>query len=264
MLELLLVPTTALTIAFVSDRLKKKMDDKKKIQVFFEVAGITIRKSDQLHYPKFKNKILDDRSTTYVYELPVGMPSKIIRKVEDVVSEGLNKPVRIQYDNYKLNIRVFHQEIPKKWEWSANLIQVGKWLVPMGQSLEQLMYHDFDKTPHMTLGGLTRMGKTVFLKNVMTSLITAQADDTHLFIIDLKGGLEFGPYQNIKQVEFIAEKPMEAFQVLSTILKKMEEKMLFMKEHHYANVVETNIRERYFIIVDEGAELCPDKSMSRE
>ena len=37
-----------------------------------------------------------------------------------------------------------------------------------------------------------------------------------------------------------------------------------MKEHHYTNVVETNIRERYFIIVDEGAELCPDKSMSRE
>jgi len=264
MLELLLVPTAALTIAFVSDRLKKKMDDKKKIQVFFEVSGIAIRKSDQLHYPKFKNKILDDRSTTYVYELPVGMPSKIIRKVEDVVSEGLNKPVRIQYDNYKLNIRVFHQEIPKKWEWSTNLIQAGKWLVPIGQSLEQLMYHDFDQTPHMTLGGLTRMGKTVFLKNVMTSLITAQADDTHLFIIDLKGGLEFGPYQNIKQVESIAEKPMEAFQVLSIILKKMEEKMLFMKEHHYTNVVETNIRERYFIIVDEGAELCPDKSMSRE
>ncbi|MGX5387121.1 FtsK/SpoIIIE domain-containing protein [Bacillus thuringiensis] len=264
MLELLLVPTAALTIAFVSDRLKKKMDDKKKIQVFFEVSGIAIRKSDQLHYPKFKNKILDDRSTTYVYELPVGMPSKIIRKVEDVVSEGLNKPVRIQYDNYKLNIRVFHQEIPKKWEWSTNLIQAGKWLVPIGQSLEQLMYHDFDQTPHMTLGGLTRMGKTVFLKNVMTSLITAQADDTHLFIIDLKGGLEFGPYQNIKQVESIAEKPMEAFLVLRMILKKMEEKMLFMKEHHYTNVVETNIRERYFIIVDEGAELCPDKSMSRE
>ncbi|MCQ6306933.1 FtsK/SpoIIIE domain-containing protein [Bacillus cereus] len=264
MLELLLVPTAALTIAFVSDRLKKKMDDKKKIQVFFEVSGIAIRKSDQLHYPKFKNKILDDRSTTYVYELPVGMPSKIIRKVEDVVSEGLNKPIRIQYDNYKLNIRVFHQEIPKKWEWSTNLIQAGKWLVPIGQSLEQLMYHDFDQTPHMTLGGLTRMGKTVFLKNVMTSLITAQADDTHLFIIDLKGGLEFGPYQNIKQVESIAEKPMEAFQMLRIILKKMEEKMLFMKEHHYTNVVETNIRERYFIIVDEGAELCPDKSMSRE
>ncbi len=42
------------------------------------------------------------------------MPSKIIQKVEDVVSEGLNKPVRIQYDNYRLNIRVFHKEIPEE------------------------------------------------------------------------------------------------------------------------------------------------------
>ncbi|MBG9617399.1 MULTISPECIES: FtsK/SpoIIIE domain-containing protein [Bacillus] len=264
MLELLMIPTTALTLAFVSDRFKKKIDDKKKIQVFFEVSGIAIKKDNQLHYPKFQKQMYDDRSTTYVYELPVGMPSKIIRKVEDVVSEGLNKPVRIHYDNYRLSIRVFHKDIPEKWKWSKTLVEKGKWLVPIGQSLEELMYHDFDKTPHMTLGGLTRMGKTVFLKNVMTSLITAQADHTHLYIIDLKGGLEFGPYQNIKQVESIAEKPVEAFQVLHTILKKMEEKMLFMKEHHYTNVVETNIRDRYFIIVDEGAELCPDKNMSKE
>ena len=68
-----------------------------------------------------------------MYELPVGMPSKIIRKVEDVVSEGLNKPVRIQYDNYKLNIRVFHQEIPKKWEWSTNLIQAENGLCQLGK-----------------------------------------------------------------------------------------------------------------------------------
>lgn len=116
----------------------------------------------------------------------------------------------------------------------------------------------------MTLGGLTRMGKTVFLKNVMTSLITAQPDHTYLYIVDLKGGLEFGPYQNLKQVESIAEKPIQAFQVLNTILEKMEEKMFYMKERHYTNVVETNIKERHFIIVDEGAELCPDKSMGKE
>ena len=52
-------------------------------------------------------------STTYVYKLPLGMPSKLIQKVEDVVSEGLNKPVRIKYDNYKIMIRVFSKRIPK-------------------------------------------------------------------------------------------------------------------------------------------------------
>ena len=51
------------------------------------------------------------------------MPSKLIQKVEDVVSEGLNKPVRIKYDNYKLMIRVFHKDIPEKWGWTGELVE---------------------------------------------------------------------------------------------------------------------------------------------
>lgn len=264
MLELLSVPLAAMLFAIFGDKLKNKEDDRKKIQVFFEVSGIAIRSNEKLQYPVFIEQKDDDRSTTYVYRLPVGMPSKIIQKVEDVVSEGLNKPVRIEYDNYKLNIRVFYKDVPDKWNWEVGLIKEGKWQVPMGQSLERLIYHDFDKTPHMALGGLTRMGKTVFLKNVFTSLTLAQPEDIHLYIIDLKGGLEFGPYKNLKQVDSVAEKPREAFMVLSDILRKMKEKMQYMKARHYTNVVETNMKERYFIIVDEGAELCPDKSMKKE
>ncbi|EJR08790.1 hypothetical protein II5_01072 [Bacillus cereus MSX-A1] len=264
MLELLSVPLAAILFAIFGDKLKNKEDDRKKIQVFFEVSGIAIRSNEKLQYPVFIEQKDDDRSTTYVYRLPVGMPSKIIQKVEDVVSEGLSKPVRIQYDNYKLNIRVFYKEVPDKWDWEVDLIKKGKWQVPMGQSLERLIYHDFDKTPHMALGGLTRMGKTVFLKNVFTSLTLSQPEHIHLCIIDLKGGLEFGPYKNLKQVDSVAEKPIEAFMVLSDILRKMEEKMQYMKARHYTNVVETNMKERYFIIVDEGAELCPDKSMKKE
>lgn len=264
MLELLSVPLAAILFAIFGDKLKNKEDDRKKIQVFFEVSGIAIRSNEKLQYPVFIEQKDDDRSTTYVYRLPVGMPSKIIQKVEDVVSEGLSKPVRIQYDNYKLNIRVFYKDVPDKWDWEVDLIKKGKWQVPMGQSLERLIYHDFDKTPHMALGGLTRMGKTVFLKNVFTSLTLSQPEHIHLCIIDLKGGLEFGPYKNLKQVDSVAEKPIEAFMVLSNILRKMEEKMQYMKARHYTNVVETNMKERYFIIVDEGAELCPDKSMKKE
>lgn len=264
MFELLSVPLAAILFAIFGDKFKNKEDDRKKIQVFFEVSGIAIRSNEKLQYPVFIEQKEDDRSTTYVYRLPVGMPSKIIQKVEDVVSEGLSKPVRIQYDNYKLNIRVFYKDVPDKWDWEVGLIKKGKWQVPMGQSLERLIYHDFDKTPHMTLGGLTRMGKTVFLKNVFTSLTLAQPEHIHLYIIDLKGGLEFGSYKHLKQVDSVAEKPIEAFMVLSDILRKMEEKMQYMKARHYTNVVETDMKERYFIIVDEGAELCPDKSMKKE
>ncbi|MGZ7149313.1 FtsK/SpoIIIE domain-containing protein [Bacillus sp. BC08] len=248
------------------EKFKSKNDDKKKIQVFFEVSGIAIKRNNEekLQYPKFQKQIDDDRSTTYVYTLPLGMPSKIIQKVEDVVSEGLNKPVRIQYDNYKLNIRVFHREIPKKWDWSTGLVKKGKWRVPMGQSLERMIYHDFDITPHMVLGGLTRMGKTVFLKVLLTTLIEANPENAHVYLIDLKEkGLEFSEFSNLKQVVEVADSVEKAHRVLGKIMEKIEERGKLMKENGYKNIVETKEKDRFFIIVDEGAVLAPAKGLPR-
>ncbi|MBC6975944.1 cell division protein FtsK [Bacillus sp. Xin] len=264
MIELLLVPAAGLTVTLFGDKFKSRNDDKRKIQVFFEVSGIAIKRDDKLHYPKFQKQIDDDRSTTYVYTLPVGMPSKIIQKVEDVVSEGLNKPVRIDYDNYKLNIRVFRREIPTNWSWSTDLVTKGKWCVPVGQSLERIIYHDFDKTPHMAIGGLIRMGKTVFLKNLFASLAVANPDHVHFYLIDLKEeGLEFGEYKNLKQVEYIAEKPEQAHTMLMKVMEKMSERGKYMKERGIKNIVHTKERDRYFIIVDEGAVLAPAKGLPR-
>ncbi|MFC9419658.1 FtsK/SpoIIIE domain-containing protein [Bacillus mobilis] len=266
MIELLLVPAAGLTVALFGEKFKNKNDDKRKIQVFFEVAGIAIKRNNEekLQYPKFQKQIDDDRSTNYVYTLPLGMPSKIIQKVEDVVSEGLNKPVRIQYDNYKLNIRVFHREIPKKWNWSTGLVKKGKWRVPMGQSLERMIYHDFDKTPHMVLGGLTRMGKTVFLKVLLTTLIEANPENAHVYLIDLKEkGLEFSEFSNLKQVVEVADSVEKAHRVLEKIMEKIEERGKLMKENGYKNIIETKEKDRFFIIVDEGAVLAPAKGLPR-
>ncbi|PGS33316.1 cell division protein FtsK [Bacillus cereus] len=266
MIGLLLVPAAGLTVALFGEKFKSKNDDKRKIQVFFEVAGIAIKRNNEekLQYPKFQKQIDDDRSTTYVYTLPLGIPSKIIQKVEDVVSEGLNKPVRIQYDNYKLNIRVFHREIPKKWNWSTGLVKKGKWRVPMGQSLEKMIYHDFDKTPHMVLGGLTRMGKTVFLKVLLTTLIEANPENAHVYLIDLKEkGLEFSEFSNLKQVVEVADSVEKAHRALGKIMGKIEERGKLMKENGHKNIVETKEKDRYFIIVDEGAVLAPAKGLPR-
>ncbi|OUB57872.1 MULTISPECIES: FtsK/SpoIIIE domain-containing protein [Bacillus cereus group] len=264
MLELLLIPAVSLGYALLNDSLKGKEDDRKKIQVFFEVSGIAIRKDEKLHYPVFLERKEDDRSTTYVYKLPLGMPSKLIQKVEDVVSEGLNKPVRIKYDNYKIMIRVFSKRIPKKWCWNEGLVKKGEWQVPMGQSLEKLIYHDFDKTPHMVLGGLTRMGKTVFMKVLLTTLIEANPENAHVYLIDLKEkGLEFSEFSGLKQVVEVADSVEKAHHVLKQIMKKIEERGKFMKENGYKNIVETKEKDRYFVIVDEGAVLAPAKGLPR-
>lgn len=43
MIELLLVPAAGLTVALFGDKFKRKDNDKRKIQVFFEVSGIAIK-----------------------------------------------------------------------------------------------------------------------------------------------------------------------------------------------------------------------------
>ena len=49
----------------------------------------------------------------------------------------------------------------------------------------------------LLMGGITRIGKTVFLKNVITTLIN-NPNHTNFFIIDLKEeGLEFTEYQDL-------------------------------------------------------------------
>ena len=70
----------------------------KRRSVFFEVSGIAIKREDKLHYPKFQNQVDDDSSQHIFTHYLLGMPSKIIQKSRMLVSEGLNKPVRIHYD----------------------------------------------------------------------------------------------------------------------------------------------------------------------
>lgn len=47
MIELLLVPAAGITVALFGEKSKSKNDDKRKIQVFFEVAGIAIKRNNE-------------------------------------------------------------------------------------------------------------------------------------------------------------------------------------------------------------------------
>lgn len=41
------------------------------------------------------------------------------------------------------------------WNWSKNLLKEHTWRVMMGKALDRHVYHDFEKTPHMCVSGMT-------------------------------------------------------------------------------------------------------------
>ncbi|MGG1790113.1 FtsK/SpoIIIE domain-containing protein [Bacillus mycoides] len=262
MLSLLLIPATFITVAYFYQ--SNGMSDKKKIATFFEITKICVQHKGELKYPIFIKEIKDDISMNYVYKLPLGVPSQLIQKLAEILEEGLYKPVKISFHQRELHIRVFSQQIPEMWNWSKDLLKEHTWRVMVGKALDKYVYHDFEKTPHMCVSGMTRFGKTVFLKNVMTSLILQQSQHVKFFIVDLKEGLEFSPYKDLSQVVEVAENPERALEMLGRVREKMIKQIEMMKKSYFTNIIDTSIGERCFIIVDEGANLCPTQGLPKK
>ncbi|WP_066317049.1 FtsK/SpoIIIE domain-containing protein [Bacillus sp. FJAT-29814] len=142
------------------------------------------------------------------------------------------------------------------WELKKKHLYHHSWLVPIGKK-NKVMYHNFEHYPHLLVGGTTRFGKTVFLKSTFASLLVSNPDRVRFIILDLKGGLEFWKYRNLPQVLKVAPDLVEAAKALDHVYKmiKLEEERF--RKNGWNNIADTPIKERTFIIVDEGAELSP-------
>lgn len=268
MLELLTFPLAILAVAILP---RAAEADHKKIERIMKNIGYGIRgKEGELKIPKFKGKqsIVDGEEsigTTYLYSVPLGLPASKMTKVEseiNVFSDGLNKPVEVEYKKF-LKVHVFDEELPELFPYTE-LPSKYDWSVPLGKSLRGILWHNFDHTPHMTAAGTTRFGKTVFLRMMMTYLIEHHQNNVEFYIIDLKGGLEFNRYKALEQVKDVACDIYEATELLQKLQSMFVKDYEYFRKNNYSNVVDTKIKKRRFIIVDEAAQLAPDKFHSKQ
>jgi DNA segregation ATPase FtsK/SpoIIIE, S-DNA-T family len=261
LLELLAIPVLSGAAALYVG-VKKRNVDEMAIQKVFKNLKVGALEGKDFVYPKLLATEQKDYGVRYVYRVPLGLPKKVLEPIEEILSSTLDKPVEVTFKKW-LYIDVFHSEIPKKVLYRDVPSQQG-WVVPLGKNEKGWHFHDFDKTPHCTISGTTRFGKTVMLKNMMTYLIERHPDDAEFLILDMKGGLEFSRYRNLRQVVEVASNPFEAFEALQIVQTFMAERMLEFHQKGWSNIVDTPLKKRLFIIVDEGAQLAPDKFMQKE
>ena len=254
MLEYLLLPAVVLGAAFIP---KRKMNDLQKINAVFENCKFGIQKGDKMKFPTLHEKKDADIYSIYVYYLPLGLSSEGVVSLLPAIEEALRKEIEYEFEHGMLKLYVYNEKLPEKWNWTDELVKEGQWLCPIGKNHRGVHFHDFDKYPHMLTGGVTRYGKTVFLKNILASLMLNNPDDVEIFILDLKGGLEFHKYLKFRQVKGVACDVMEAAEMLFDITQKIKADEILFRTQGYSNIVDTPIKKRTFIIVDEAAELSP-------
>lgn len=253
MFEWLLLPAAIGAAAIIP----KKRNDRKTIEQVFANRRICIKKGEHEQFPKFLSKSHKESHTTYCYTLPFGVPSSVMDGLQEAMSEALNKDMEWEHKGV-LKIRVFKEKLPTSWNYNDDLLRKDTWEVPVGKDQRGVYYHDFEKYPHMLAGGTTRFGKTVFLKSIFNTLLLNNPDEVEFYILDLKGGLEFYKFSGLPQVKGVACDVYEAAEMLSEIVEGIKKKEVEFRANGLTNIVDTDIKKRTFIIVDEGAELAPE------
>lgn len=267
-------------------------NDSGKIQKIISLSGLNVKDGKRTLTTQLIKKKQHEWGWEYKYRIPFGRSFNDYLNKQQVLQDGLNnrrnritladlkgiqgfediknlwtntltdeREIELSYDGL-LVIRVYDEPLPKEVSFQPG----QSWKVPVGVTREknEFRYHDFEKVPHMVLGGATRYGKSNFINSMIVSLLQSRPEHVNLFLIDLKGGVELCDYENIKQTVSIAYEPQEALETLQMAYDKMRQLQSMMRVRGKKNVQEAGIKERYFIIIDEVGELNPAEAVTKE
>lgn len=268
-------------------------NDHRKIQVIAKNCGLVSKEGKEI---RIHRKSKNPHYTEYVYQLPLGLSSKQFQDKIHYFQDGLNakkmfnlslddfkelrfnkrlfkqleeifakKPVKkqieIEYDGM-LKVLVYNSSLPDMVPFTDETLErLSGWKVAIGEARGEFVTHDFDRMQMLIVAGMTRYGKTVFIKNAITTLINNQPDNVKFTLIDLKGGLAFSRFANCRQVHTVAKNGEETLQALEAIHTELLERQALFLANGWEDIGEAGWKERHFVIVDEGAEIAgfPDK-----
>lgn len=270
-------------------------NDSGKIQRIMSLSGLNVRDGKDTLTTQLVKKKQHDWGWEYKYRIPLGRSFGDYEARQKILEDGLNnrrkritlddlrqlnfeghilhqlqklwktklteqKEIELSYDGL-LIVRVYDKPLAKE----VPFVTGEGWKVPVGltRALNEFKYHDFEKIPHLVLGGATRYGKSNFINSMITSLVQSEPSSVNFYLIDLKGGVELCDYEGIKQTVSIAYEPEEALHSLQMAYSKMREIQAQLKRLGKKNVLQANIKERYFVIIDEVGELNASEAVTR-
>ncbi|MCY8231638.1 FtsK/SpoIIIE domain-containing protein [Priestia endophytica] len=261
MWELMTIPLLTGAAALWFGR-NTRSEEHRIVQQTFEHYGIHFRDGKDNRYPQLVREYKSTKRIKLMYRTPLGLEEKTLRILQGVLSTTFDQEVKVSFKKW-LIIEISKNKMPSYVSYQDVPYRKG-WVVPLGKNHQEWHFHHFDHTPHTTISGTTRFGKTVMMKVMMTYLIEHHPRDVQFIIIDLKGGLEFDRYKNLQQVKWVASNPQEALYVLEQVQKDMKERMERFKRQGWSTIVDTPLSQRLFVLIDEAAQLTPEKFMDKE
>lgn len=278
MLEFFAFGSIVTGVLYAQHRFHDKNSTKHYIEKVFRNTGIAIgdrNKEGQTTKVKFPtyigkrpilNKQKEQVGLAYIYRLPVGLSYRMLTETKplDIILEDMfNRDVLIKDEkNNTISINIYASRLPKKINYDLEWLKLNKnYKVVIGLDHHGIIFHDFNVIPHMIIGGMTRYGKSVVMKLLITQLLLCQQGvKFHLF--DLKGGLAFNRFKKLPQVSGrVSRDVKESLRNLKNLKATVIKRQRYFEEKGYEDIGEAIANKEHFdreiIIIDEASVLAP-------
>ena len=252
MLEVVGMGLTAGASVLMMEKLIRRNDRKIMEEVFYR-QGCFYKKKDYECKPRYKRKDVAEWGTRYVYTLPYGLPFKKLESAHTAVEEALRKEVEMEFANGVVLISVYEGKQVTEIQFDEAILTREGWSVPLGLDRKgEVIWFDITKgLPHLLIGGATGGGKSSILRVLLTSLVLTKKP--HLYLLDMKGGVEFGLFERIEGVQ-LATTLSDGLSMTSKVITLMNSRYTRMRELGVAHAKDAGLPPM-FVCCDELADL---------
>lgn len=208
------------------------------------------------------------------------------------LSAATKRVVNVNWNKYRpedgcwivLELKAGMRGIPRHVDFSDVLkyIQEQKEVKPLTVAIGlaengKVILGDISDFPHLIVAGATGQGKSIWIKQMLATLILRlDPDRLKIIAVDLKGGVEFGKLDGLRHLlmPVIDDKKL-VINVLKLIIKETEQRLKIFKEIGVDNLTQYN-QKRYYakkplpklpywiFLVDELANLMLDDEIKHD
>ncbi len=199
-----------------------------------------------------------------VYGYTSYIPLERWRKEQANLEVALNRNIRSirqGTDKRTVELATVSNEVkmPERVPWSDDFIQEEDGKLCIGEDLMGPVTFNLNSTPHVIVAGETGSGKSVILRAILWQMVNQGAK---IFMIDFKGGVEFGPrFEEYGEVITDRARALIVFQML---VEENTARLALFRENEVKKLPEYNQKYganlcRIAVFIDEIAEML-DKS----
>lgn len=242
--------TTGIGMAAVTYSVIKPKDD---FKILFRNLGLFARNLDgEEIYPKILKKQHTSTGHSLILSLPYGLTTIDFEKVKHRLEQHYDAELEIDYHSKTAIVKVHTLKLPEIADYEEVKIRANQWIAGLRHDGKYELITFDDTTPHMFCAGMTGWGKTNFVAvNLYNANTQFTQNDVEYWLIDLKGGTGFGPFENARLTKAYSDDIFDACKILINLKHVTDERIKVRKNKRYI----TKDFKPIFCIIDEYPDL---------